>query len=80
MTMADDFTQKIVSRLYDLSWSCALPWLRLNNRLPEGYEQRTLKKALPAEDLWIQAASIGESYMAAEIIKTLKISKTNGRM
>ena len=65
----------MVLGLYNLLWSCALPWLRLNHRLAEGYPQRLLKPLPPAADLWIQAASVGESYLALEIIKTFKIDR-----
>ncbi|MCP4417477.1 MAG: 3-deoxy-D-manno-octulosonic acid transferase, partial [Chloroflexi bacterium] len=68
-------TQKLAFRLYDLCWSCALPWLRWNHRLAEGYRQRTLKTSLPAANLWIQAASVGEAYLALELIRNLKTAK-----
>jgi len=71
--MSDNLTSRIAFGLYDLLWSCVLPWLRLNHRLAEGYQQRCLKKMLPAADIWIQAASVGESYLALEIIKTLNV-------
>jgi len=73
--MPDNFTPRIAFGLYNLLWSCVLPWLRLNHRLAEGYPQRCLKKMLPAADIWIQAASVGESYLALEIIKTLKVTR-----
>jgi 3-deoxy-D-manno-octulosonic-acid transferase len=73
--MADNWIQKIAFELYDLSWRIVIPWLRLNHRLSEGFEQRTLKNILPSADLWIQAASVGESNLALEIIKTLRINK-----
>ena len=73
--MSDNLIPKIAFGLYDLLWSCAVPWLRLNHRLAEGYQQRCLKKMLPAADIWIQAASVGESYLALEIIKTLKVTR-----
>ena len=61
---------------YDFSWRIALPWLKLNHRLAEGYHERSLKDKLPAiADLWIQAASIGESFLALEIIKTLQVEQ-----
>jgi len=67
---------KIAFRLYNLSWSIALPWLGLNHRLAEGFPQRTLKGRFPgAADLWIQAASVGESFLALEIVKTLNTNK-----
>ncbi|GBC60069.1 hypothetical protein DENIS_1011 [Desulfonema ishimotonii] len=58
--------------LYDLVWRMATPLLRRNARLSEGFEQRTLQQRLPAADLWIQAASAGESYLVSEILKTLR--------
>jgi len=73
--MSDNLTPKIAFGLYNLLWSCVLPWLRLNHRLTEGYQQRRLKKMLPTADIWIQAASVGESYLALEIIKALKVTR-----
>ena len=61
--------------LYNLLWSCVLPWLRMNHRLAEGYDQRRLKSLPPAADIWIQAASVGESYLALEIIKRLEAGR-----
>ena len=67
---------KTAFALYNLSWSLALPWLRLNHRLAEGYHQRALKDKLPdVVDLWIQAASVGESFLALEILKTLQVAQ-----
>jgi 3-deoxy-D-manno-octulosonic-acid transferase len=61
---------------YNFSWSIALPWLRLNHRLSEGYHQRTLKDNSPEmADLWIQAASVGESFLALEILKSLQVQQ-----
>ena len=73
--MSDVLIPRIAFGLYNLLWSCALPWLRLNQRLAEGYQQRSLNSMPPAADIWIQAASVGESYLALEIIKTLKIAR-----
>ena len=73
--MSDNLTSRIAFGLYNLLWCCVLPWLRLNHRLAEGYQQRRLKKMLPAADIWIQAASVGESYLALEIIKTLMVPR-----
>ena len=58
--------------LYDKIWSVLLPILRHNKRLEEGFAQRTLKSHLESADLWIQAASVGEVYLAMEIIKHLR--------
>jgi len=73
--MPNALTSKIGFWLYNLLWSCTLPWLRLNHRLAEGFPQRSLKQIPPGADLWIQAASVGESYLAIEIIKTLKLER-----
>jgi 3-deoxy-D-manno-octulosonic-acid transferase len=59
---------------YNFSWSVALPWLRMNRRLADGYQQRALKDKQPGTaDLWIQAASVGESFLALEILKALRV-------
>jgi len=61
---------------YNFSWRVALPWLKLNHRLAEGYQQRALQDKLPAAaDLWIQAASVGESFLALEILKSLQAER-----
>ena len=61
-------------RLYNLGWSLILPALRLNKRLQEGIEQRLFRKNLPGTaDLWLQAASVGESFLAGELIEQLKL-------
>ena len=61
---------------YNFSWSVALPWLRLNQRLADGYRQRSLKdKPIGAADLWIQAASVGESFLALELVNTLWVKR-----
>jgi 3-deoxy-D-manno-octulosonic-acid transferase len=73
--MSHNLIPRIAFGLYDLFWTCAVPWLRLNHRLAEGYPQRCLKRMLPAADIWIQAASVGESYLALEIIKTLRFTR-----
>jgi len=58
--------------LYNFIWKIVIPTLSINKRLAEGYEQRILNKKLPEADLWIQAASVGEAYLAIELIKNLK--------
>lgn len=59
--------------LYDLLWLPALPILHRNKRLKEGWERRVLKDdPLPRADLWIQAASGGEAYLAWELLKNME--------
>ncbi len=59
--------------VYGGVWKAALPLLKLNHRLRDGWDQRTLSGGLPAPaHLWIQAASGGEAYLAWEVLKSLK--------
>ncbi|BCS90221.1 3-deoxy-D-manno-octulosonic acid transferase [Pseudodesulfovibrio sediminis] len=59
-------------KAYGLGWKAALPLLKLNSRLKEGWEQRTLTGGMPAQaDIWMQAASGGEAYLAWEVLKNL---------
>ena len=62
---------RMTFRLYDLSWQIALPFLKRNSRIAEGFIQRRYgPSGLPAPiDLWIQAASAGESYLAVTILE-----------
>jgi len=58
--------------LYGLAWRAALPGLGRNKRLREGWEQRTLAAGPPPRaDLWVQAASGGEAYLAWELLRRL---------
>jgi 3-deoxy-D-manno-octulosonic-acid transferase len=69
--------QKTAFGFYNFSWSVALPWLRLNHRLADGYQQRALKDKLPGSaDIWIQAASVGESFLALEILKSFRVQQS----
>jgi 3-deoxy-D-manno-octulosonic-acid transferase len=58
-------------RLYDLSWQIALPFLKKNPRIAEGFFQRCYGPSglTTPIDLWIQAASAGESYLAVTILE-----------
>ncbi|MGE4553629.1 MAG: 3-deoxy-D-manno-octulosonic acid transferase [Desulfovibrionaceae bacterium] len=58
--------------IYGLAWRLALPILKRSARLREGWAQRTGREPLPGPaHLWIQAASVGEAYLAAEILARL---------
>ena len=58
--------------VYSLAWTVAIPCLYFNSRMREGFSQRLLK-TFPARtvDLWIQAVSVGEAFLAIEIMKNL---------
>ena len=71
--MSFNLFRKTAFGFYDFSWRMALPWLKFNHRLADGYQQRTLKDQLPVRaDLWLQAASVGESFLALELLKSLQ--------
>jgi 3-deoxy-D-manno-octulosonic-acid transferase len=64
-------------RLYDLLWGLMMPLLRRNHRLAEGFDERILLHKVPENaDLWIQAASAGEAYLAELILKNLKPARS----
>lgn len=48
-----------------------MPLLRLNSRMKEGFDDRCTGNRLTPADLWIQAASAGESYLAWSLLETL---------
>ena len=71
--MPRQLLKKSALALYNFGWRMAIPWLKKHDRLAEGYRQRTLQgQPPPRADLWIQAASAGESYLGLEVIKTLR--------
>jgi 3-deoxy-D-manno-octulosonic-acid transferase len=71
--MPQGFLIKSAFFIYGLCWKMIMPVLRLNNRLAEGFDQRTLKTSMPSKaDIWIQAASAGEAYLAEAIINKFK--------
>jgi 3-deoxy-D-manno-octulosonic-acid transferase len=74
--MPSDFFIKPAFFIYDLCWKMVMPFLRLSKRLAEGFEQRALNRFAPSTaDIWIQAASAGEAYLAVEILKNINISR-----
>ncbi len=68
-SMTNSLSRKIAFTFYALGWSLAIPLLRRNRRLKEGFDQRILRVKPQRADLWIQAASVGESLLAWELIK-----------
>lgn len=59
--------------LYELAMRLALPFLKRNQRLKQGWDQRVFRYGLPTPaDLWIQAASVGEAFLAWEIVNRLE--------
>ena len=62
---------RIAMQVYQLAWRLAIPLLRRHQRLQIGSSQRTLQEIPAPADLWIQAASVGESFLVWEIIRKL---------
>jgi len=57
---------------YNLVWLLALPFLKRSRRTSSGWRQRTMQESVDTTfDLWIQAASGGESQLTAMILKQL---------
>ncbi|OIO00066.1 MAG: hypothetical protein AUJ49_10235 [Desulfovibrionaceae bacterium CG1_02_65_16] len=72
MTGAPPLGARLMLGLYGLAWRAALPGLRRNKRLREGWAQRTLAAGPPPKaDVWVQAASGGEAYLAWELLEHL---------
>jgi len=63
---------RLALKTYEWLWQGAIPLLCRNHRLQEGLSQR-LGRSFPegSYDIWIQAASAGESYLAGLIVDHL---------
>jgi 3-deoxy-D-manno-octulosonic-acid transferase len=58
--------------LYNLAWRLAMPFLKRSARVQLGWRQRTLQDCAEGPfDLWIQAASGGESILTTMILENL---------
>jgi 3-deoxy-D-manno-octulosonic-acid transferase len=65
--------EKLAFLFYDRLWGLAMPLINRNRRLAEGIDQRRFQSCPPgASDIWIQAASVGESFLALEILQRLR--------
>lgn len=64
-------TSRLLLKIYDAGFGLLLPLLYKNKRLRNGWFQRVLGDLPDACDLWIQAASGGEAYLALEILRRL---------
>ena len=69
---------KITFGLYEVGWQIAPPFLKKNPRLAEGFRQRRYgpSQILAPIDIWIQAASAGESYLATAILEKFPAEKS----
>ena len=62
---------KTAAWLYDQFWAPAMPLLRRHQRLADGFMQRLADPPPGPADIWIQAASAGESTIAVELAKLI---------
>jgi len=58
-------------KLYNMLWRLSLPFLKKNRRMRSGFQKRINASIHTKADVWIQAASAGEAYLAAKLLKTL---------
>lgn len=59
-------------KIYNILWQAALPFLKKNQRLSSSFTQRTTCNHLEKADIWIQAASAGEAFLALSLVSCLK--------
>jgi len=70
--MKETFLLRLFFALYQLLWICVTPFLIRSNRIKDGAAERTLHEIKFAKtDLWIHAASVGEAYIARQLIQCL---------
>jgi len=66
----------IAHGIYQALWWLILPFLRHHHRLAQDFDQRCLKNVhLQGAQVWIQAASAGEAYLAWEILKNIPVGR-----
>jgi len=56
-------------KFYNILWQGALPFLRRHPRLAPTFDRRVNPVHLQPADIWIQAASAGEAYLAVSIMQ-----------
>ncbi|MCD4675777.1 MAG: 3-deoxy-D-manno-octulosonic acid transferase [Desulfobacula sp.] len=59
-------------RLYNMLWKLALPFLKKSRRLKFEFQKRVTSFHHSKADIWIQAASAGEAYLAVNLIQKLE--------
>ncbi|MCG8566689.1 MAG: 3-deoxy-D-manno-octulosonic acid transferase [Desulfobacterales bacterium] len=58
-------------KIYNMIWRAAIPFLKGNPRLAPTFDRRIPGAKRSPADLWIQAASAGEAFLAVSILKQL---------
>lgn len=62
-------------KFYNMLWNLCLPFLQKNHRLNSSFQKQKTSFYYSKADIWIQAASAGEAYLAVNIVKTLNPKK-----
>ena len=58
-------------KFYNILWDAALPFLKRHPRLAPTIDKRINPVHLQRADIWIQAASAGEAYLAVSVIQNM---------
>ena len=58
-------------KFYNILWGAALPFLKRHPRLAPTIDKRINPVHLQRADIWIQAASAGEAYLAVSIVQAM---------
>jgi 3-deoxy-D-manno-octulosonic-acid transferase len=64
---------ELIIHLYDLLWFLAIPFFKKFSKLSVGLDQRRSPLLYRRADLWIQAASAGESYLVQTLLNHLTV-------
>ena len=59
-------------KLYKILWLLAFPFLKKNRRLRAGFTKRRYAEHLAKADIWIQASSAGEAFLAVKTVEKLR--------
>jgi 3-deoxy-D-manno-octulosonic-acid transferase len=59
-------------KFYNILWQAVLPFLKKNKRLGPSFQKRVTTDHLQKADIWIQAASAGESFLALSLLSCLE--------
>lgn len=66
---------KTLVRAYEIAWTVAIPAVISFTKAKDGWRERLILKEKGPFDIWIHGASVGEAYMAADIISNIDIPK-----
>jgi 3-deoxy-D-manno-octulosonic-acid transferase len=59
-------------KIYNILWQAALPFLKKSKRLEPSFPKQVTANHFEKADIWIQAASAGEAFIAVSLLTSLK--------